>query len=929
MKLPFLHLISNKKALSIRNILTCLLTSFALCSVSALADFKLRDNFGKKSQFDTSSSTSYQSTWGWAGWNPNSSSSSSSSSSSGGSSFWGSSYQAPPPPDDGGLQGEKDAAKASAKEARKYYKQGNWRLAREHAMKWGRNTKLGNVNQSYLYTAATENLWLQLAREEGRDGLTYDKLTELIRQYEATLSWDPNHRQTQNRLRALKAILDEMNQIYDANKAYNEGNAHVRAERWDEALAAYKRSAELNSNDPNVYGQIGWLLERYMDYQEAREAYLEAITKGSQNPKIFKLLANMHHYFKDYELSIEVAQQGLELDSDSAALHNQMAESLEKLYRPAEAYAYNKRALELNPDHPWYISNMIDEELTFKNIDAAQTLIDRLKVVDLNGSNTSHHEDQLERYREQVHIDTPGALDTDIVNAREAQKLNPDDALGYLAEAKALNDMGRAEEADRVYKRALEIEPENIEALTGLFKNTQSRGDLVRTVQDALKVVEVDPDNFEAAYAYQHIMTWQKDEYDARLAENNKRREDLLESISNRYDEKDFEQALIETEEILSFDPENESVHGMKKILLDKIAMQRLEDAAGDVQHIIDPADEPSQQSSAWQQAENVLEYSQKAVEADSLEEAKVESGIGFDTPSNSSDERVAIKSKKNLVKKVKTLWNNVTEREARRKSQERQTRQTKVRDALTDQRLALESKVKQLYEEEQRYGRSESGGMEISSLKQEISDLKNKENYQTFLIEEEIRKDALRGAKKAQAEARPGVDDAVDVSEMSIGGEALNKEDEAKSDAAMEQIRQLAMDDLRQKVLDQYHQNVDEVKLRQKIDDWMESDPDAKAAVMNSRRLMQEATEQYELRPENSAEPESDDQILFEGMQISGALPWPGPQSSDAPLENPVALEEERRSAILNIYKDLKQSEQMMQTYDRIAEELKEAQKE
>jgi len=528
----------------------------------ATADYITRENFGKKSQFDTSSndsSTSYQSTWGWEGWNPNSTSSSSSGSSGGGG-FWGSSRSTPPPPpDDGGIQAEKDAAKASAKEAHKYYNAGDWRLAMHHATRWMANTGLGNVTAMYIRAAASENLNREEAHREGRGEYSYTKLNDLIKDYETILGWDPNHRQSQQRLDELKSIRAERERIEAATDAYYEGNAFIREKRWEEALAAYRRSAELDPSNPAVYGKIGWLLQHAMDYSEARDAYLEAVAKGSQDPQVFALLAGMHFYFKDYEKAVASARQGIAIDPHKANLHYELGFALEKLYRPKDAVAAYREALRLDPENGDYKLDIAGLLLKLNKLDEAETLIEEVRINDPDNTHLDYLIEDLSWAREREHIETPGALEEDIKNAREAQALNPSEPSGFLAEAKALDDMGRPSEADRVYQQVLELEPENLDALVGLFKNTQRRGDLVKTVQSALRVVAVDPDNFEAAYGYQHIMTWYKEEFDAKLAGYEIRKQELLASISNNFDEEEFEQALIETEEILSFDSKNGS----------------------------------------------------------------------------------------------------------------------------------------------------------------------------------------------------------------------------------------------------------------------------------------------------------------------------------------------------------------------------------
>lgn len=690
----------------------------------------------------------YQDVWtDSSGKNHYSEPSSSSPSGSGGG-FWNSPKAVPPPPDDGGIQAEKDAAKAYAKEAFKYYKQGNWKLARESAMKWGSNTALGTVEQSYLYTAATENLWLQLAREEGRIGLSESEINECIGQYESTLSWDPSHRKSKQRVADLKVALEELRQAEYARNNPPPVVEKTYQEKRDEEIAAIQRALDRNPKDGEAHGKMGQLLYRSWDIYESIDSLEKAAQYGSPHAGDYSLLADLYSYVKDYE--------------------------------KAEAAA--RRAIELDPSH-------------------------------------------MKSYKE----------------------------LGF-----SLSLQDRFLESAEVYKQALEREPGNSKHKIDIANNLRRGGSLDEAQAWLDDIRKNDPDADDLDFQTKLVAE----------AREKLRREEEVKAVTNASHSED---ALI-----------HEQV---------EVQAAQVDLTAGE----------------AMKELTHVVEHGRKAMNAESLEEAKVESGVGFDTSFNLSNQAEVAKPKI--------------------PSQAFQARLMQARDALTGQRLEVQSKLDALYDESNRDGLSESRGMEISRLQQEVTDITNKENYQAYLIEEDSRTNAARDADPPKAKGEPStVSQNVDVSEMSIGGEALSETDKSESEEAINRIRQLAADDLRQKMMDQHQYSIDEEERRQSDDEWMESNPTVKKTILMNEQLMLEASEEYDRRQQSARGTLNQDELLMQVLGTPGAYPWPGAQSPDAPLENPVAREKEREIGVLEIYQELKQRNRLLQMYDRETEAAKEA---
>ena len=326
------------------------------------------------------------------------------SSSSSGRGNWGSSRPKPPPVNDGGIKAARSAAKFTLKESKRYFKKGDWKLAIHNATRCLAND-VRNVKALHLRATALDKWNQEIAEEKGIEEFNFKNLNDLINEYEVALSWGPKNRKSKKRLMELKSILEEKNKTADRidqrDKAYNEGLAFVREKRWDEALEAYRCAISWDYSDHGAHGQIGWLLEKRMDYKDARNAYLKAVSYGSKNPKIFSKLANMHSHFEDYEKAVHTAKRGLVLDGNLASLHHQLGYALEQLYRYDESEEPIRKALELKPENQYYMSDMINLLVRQSKIEEAEMMLESLKQLYPDGSNTSYYIQRIGIIREE------------------------------------------------------------------------------------------------------------------------------------------------------------------------------------------------------------------------------------------------------------------------------------------------------------------------------------------------------------------------------------------------------------------------------------------------------------------------------------------------------------------------------------------------
>lgn len=124
-------------------------------------------------------------------------------------------------------------------------------------------------------------------------------------------------------------------------------------ERWQDAVAAYRRVVALDPSYAAAWNNLGLLLHRLGQYDEARRAYETAL---AQDPHLAEAAYNLGALDEDQgdpEAAIRHYRRALELQPDYADAHFNLASALARTGRNAEALAHWQRYLELDAGSPW------------------------------------------------------------------------------------------------------------------------------------------------------------------------------------------------------------------------------------------------------------------------------------------------------------------------------------------------------------------------------------------------------------------------------------------------------------------------------------------------------------------------------------------------------------------------------------------------
>jgi tetratricopeptide (TPR) repeat protein len=124
-------------------------------------------------------------------------------------------------------------------------------------------------------------------------------------------------------------------------------------ERWEDAVAAYRRVVELDPTYAAAWNNLGLLLHRLGRYAEARRAYETALAQDPRLAEAAYNLGALDEDLGDAAAAIRHYRRALELQPDYADAHFNLASALAREGRNAEALVHWRRYLELDAASPW------------------------------------------------------------------------------------------------------------------------------------------------------------------------------------------------------------------------------------------------------------------------------------------------------------------------------------------------------------------------------------------------------------------------------------------------------------------------------------------------------------------------------------------------------------------------------------------------
>ncbi len=214
----------------------------------------------------------------------------------------------------------------------------------------------------------------------------------------------------------------------DATVWYNLGFLYEqKAETLNKALLAYKKIIELEEEKVYGYLNVGRVLVIIEHYDEAESNFLIALEKSNfKNTDAYNLLGNLYLQQNKLDKAEKQYREALQVEPNSALLHNNLAYLLENNLRLKEAEEEYRYAIKLDPNYAEAYSNL-------------GTMLYRMK----------RHNEAERKYRQALEIEPSNpALHYNLANLLSIQK--------------------RYEDAEQEYRQAIDLRPDYAQAMVNL-----------------------------------------------------------------------------------------------------------------------------------------------------------------------------------------------------------------------------------------------------------------------------------------------------------------------------------------------------------------------------------------------------------------------------------------------------------------------------
>jgi tetratricopeptide (TPR) repeat protein len=138
----------------------------------------------------------------------------------------------------------------------------------------------------------------------------------------------------------------------DASIEAGLGNIAMRRERMDEAIAHYRRVADINPKYPGIWFNLGFAYRLLGQLDEAEASYKRALEIEPQNEMSYTELVALYMNRQETAQARAIVEQGVRANPDSAMLHALLASVLLELGDMRGAQHEIKEAEEIDPELP-------------------------------------------------------------------------------------------------------------------------------------------------------------------------------------------------------------------------------------------------------------------------------------------------------------------------------------------------------------------------------------------------------------------------------------------------------------------------------------------------------------------------------------------------------------------------------------------------
>ncbi|HZK82366.1 MAG TPA: tetratricopeptide repeat protein, partial [Humisphaera sp.] len=131
----------------------------------------------------------------------------------------------------------------------------------------------------------------------------------------------------------------------------NLGSAYQMLRRFDEAIAAHEKAAELQPENPDFISGLAYACYLKGDISRAEELCLTGLRLKPDHPELWNTQGNIRRIQGRMDEAANMFRKTVQFNPRHAVAHNNLACTLQILRRPEEAIVHYRQALALSPNY--------------------------------------------------------------------------------------------------------------------------------------------------------------------------------------------------------------------------------------------------------------------------------------------------------------------------------------------------------------------------------------------------------------------------------------------------------------------------------------------------------------------------------------------------------------------------------------------------
>jgi tetratricopeptide (TPR) repeat protein len=284
-----------------------------------------------------------------------------------------------------------------------------------------------------------------------------------------------------------------------AQDFFNQGLGFLQAQKFTEALEAFRKSAQMDAKQPATHANIGAALFALKRVSESVAPFREAVRLAPNEPTFHTALCRSLSLSEKHPEAVEQCEQGVRLAENSPDAHLALIAALRTAKREADAAQKADAALQKFAENELLLNAAAESFDDAENFSRALEIYE--KLAGLKPGSAYYQVKLAENYlRFERDADALAA-------ARKALETEPKHHLAFFYIGRIYFELGQHEEAAAAFQKSAEINPQFSDALFFLGSSESLRGKNEKAINAFRRALAIEPQNFnfnhELGSAYQ------------------------------------------------------------------------------------------------------------------------------------------------------------------------------------------------------------------------------------------------------------------------------------------------------------------------------------------------------------------------------------------------------------------------------------------